>query len=220
MKTDLQLHKDVIEELQWDPRVNDAEIGVSVKSGVVTLTGKVQTFAQKYAAERAVERVAGVRALAEELHVRPATQVKHDDTDIAHSAANALGWNIEVPPGKIAVKVEDGWITLTGGVNWNYQRLAAERAVRYLPGVQGLLNLVEVKPAVSPFEVKSKIEDALKRNAELDAKRISVDTADGKVTLKGTVRSWTERMDAEHAAWAAPGVKEVDDHLLVNPALA
>jgi osmotically-inducible protein OsmY len=219
MKTDLQLHKDVIEELRWDPRVNDAEIGVSVKAGVVTLTGSVDTFAQKYAAERAVERVAGVRAVAEELHVRPTTELQQDDTEIAHSAVNALSWNIEVPADKITVKVEGGLITLKGEVNWNYQRLAAEYAVRYLAGVKGLLNLIEVKPAVSPAEVKSKIEAALKRSAELDAKQITVDTADGKVTLKGNVRSWTERVDAENAAWAAPGVREVDDRLVVTPAL-
>jgi osmotically-inducible protein OsmY len=219
MKTDLQLHKDVIEELRWDPRVNDAEIGVSVKAGVVTLTGSVDTFAQKYAAERAVERVAGVRAVAEELHVRPTTELQQDDTEIAHSAVNALSWNIEVPADKITVKVEGGLITLKGEVNWNYQRLAAEYDVRYLAGVKGLLNLIEVKPAVSPAEVKSKIEAALKRSAELDAKQITVDTADGKVTLKGNVRSWTERVDAENAAWAAPGVREVDDRLVVTPAL-
>lgn len=219
MKTDLQLHKDVIDELRWDPRVNEAEIGVSAKGGVVTLTGSVETYAQKFAAERAVERVSGVRAVAEDLHVRPGTAFQHNDTDIAHSAVNALAWNIEVPADKITAKVESGWITLKGEVNWNYQRLAAERAVRYLAGVKGLLNLIEVKPMISPIEVKSKIEAALKRNAELDAKGITVGTADGKVTLEGNVRSWTERVDAENAAWAAPGVKAVDDRLVVTPAL-
>jgi osmotically-inducible protein OsmY len=219
MKSDLQLHKDVIEELQWDPRVHEAEIGVSVKDGVVTLSGSVETFAQKYAAERAVERVTGVRAVAEELHVRPVTEHQLDDTEIAHAALNALSWNIEIPATKITVKVEGGWITLKGSVEWNFQRLAAEFAVRYMAGVKGLLNLIEVKPAVSPAEVKAKIEAALKRNAELDAERITVDTADGKVTLTGNVRSWTERVDAEHAAWAAPGVREVDDQLVVTPAL-
>jgi len=219
MRTDLQLHKDVIEELRWDPQINEAEIGVSVKSGVVTLSGTVESFGQKHAAERAVERVAGVRAVAEELHVRPTTQHQHDDTDIAHAAVYALSWNVEIPAKKITVKVEGGWITLTGTVDWNFQRLAAEFAVRYLPGVKGLLNLIEVKPPVSPAEVKAKIEAALKRNAEIDAERITVDAADGKVTLKGNVRSWTERVDAEHAAWAAPGVREVDDRLVVTPAL-
>jgi osmotically-inducible protein OsmY len=219
MKSDLQLHKDVIDELRWDPRVSEAEIGVSVKGAVVTLSGSVETFAQKYAAERAVERVTGVRAVAEELHVRPTSTLQPDDTEIAHSAVKALSWNIEVPADKITVKVEGGWVTLKGEVHWNFQRLAAERAVRYLAGVKGLLNLVEVKPAASPTAVKSNIEAALKRNAELDAKRITVDAAGSKVTLKGNVRSWAERVDAENAAWAAPGVEEVDDRLVVNSAL-
>jgi osmotically-inducible protein OsmY len=219
MKTDLQLHKDVIDELRWDPRVNEAEIGVSAKGGVVTLTGSVDTYAQKYVAERAVEKVTGVRAVADELNVRPTGAFLRNDTDIAHSAVNALAWDIEVPEDKITAKVDSGWITLKGEVNWNYQKIAAERAVRYLAGVKGISNLIEVKPKVSALVVKSKIEAALKRNAELDAKRITVEAADGKVTLKGNVRSWTERTDAEHAAWAAPGVKEVDDRLLVTPAL-
>jgi osmotically-inducible protein OsmY len=216
MKSDLQLHKDVAEELRWDPRVTEAEIGVAAKGGVVTLTGNVDTFAQKYAAEKAVERVTGVRAFAEELKVRPAGLFVRDDTEVAHSAINALSWNIEVPAEKITAKVENGWITLKGEVNWNYQKVAAERAVRYLRGVKGISNLIDVKPKASPVEVKSKIEAALKRNAELDAKAISVETSDGKVTLKGQVRSWAERADAEHAAWAAPGVKEVDDRLTVS----
>ena len=218
MKTDLQLHKDVLDELRWDPRVNEAEIGVSAKGGVVTLSGSVQTFAQKYAAERAVERVTGVRAVADDLHVRPTGSFLRNDTDIAHSVINALAWDIEVPADKITAKVEAGWITLKGEVNWNYQKVAAERAVRYLGGVKGISNLIDVKPQVSPTEVKAKIEAALKRNAELDAKLINVETSAGKVTLKGNVRSWAERADAEHAAWAAPGVKEVDDRLVVSAA--
>lgn len=218
MKSDLQLHKDVVEELRWDPRVNEMEIGVAAKGGVVTLTGHVDTFAQKYAAEKAVERVTGVRAVAEELHVRLAGPFVRDDTDIAHSVINALSWNIEVPAEKITAKVENGWITLKGEVNWNYQKVAAERAVRYLGGVKGISNLIDVKPKASPVEVKSKIEAALKRNAELDAKAISVETSDAKVTLKGHVRSWAERADAEHAAWAAPGVREVDNRLTASMA--
>ena len=216
MKTDLQLHAHVIDELRWDPQANDADLSVSVKDGVVTLRGSVETYPQKYAAERAVERVAGVKAVAEQLDVRPAGASVRSDTEIAHSAVNALAWNIEVPADRVTVKVEGGWITLKGHVPWNYQRLAAERAVRYLIGVKGLRNLIEVEPEVSPAEVKAKIEAAFKRNAELDAKRIAVTMADGTVTLEGSVRSWTERMDAEHAAWAAPGVKEVDDRLVVT----
>lgn len=216
MKTDMQLHKDVIEELRWDPRVNEAEIGVAAKNGVVTLSGSVQTYAQKYAAERAVQRVAGVHGIADELSVRPSAAFLRNDTDIAHSAVNALEWDIEVPSDKITATVEAGWITLRGDVSWNFQKKAAERAVRYLVGVKGISNLIEVKPSVSPVEVKTKIEAALKRNAELDAKLINIETSGAKVTLKGNVRSWAERIDAEHAAWAAPGVKEVDDRLVVT----
>jgi osmotically-inducible protein OsmY len=216
MKTDLQLHKDVLDEIRWDPRVTETEIGVAAKDGVVTLTGSVETYAQKYAVERDVERVTGVRAVADDLHVRPSGAFLRNDTDIAHSVVNALAWDIEVPAEKITAKVENGWITLKGEVDWNYQKVAAERAVRYLAGVKGISNLVGVKPIVSPVEVKSKIEAALKRNAELDAKSINVETTNGKVILKGHVRSWAERADAEHAAWAAPGVREVDDRLTVT----
>jgi osmotically-inducible protein OsmY len=216
MKTDLQLHKDVLDEIRWDPRVKETEIGVAAKDGVVTLTGSVETYAQKYAVERDVERVTGVRAVADDLHVRPSGAFLRNDTDIAHSVVNALAWDIEVPAEKITAKVENGWITLKGEVDWNYQKVAAERAVRYLAGVKGISNLIDVKPLVSPVEVKSKIEAALKRNAELDAKSINVETTNGKVILKGHVRSWAERADAEHAAWAAPGVREVDDRLTVT----
>lgn len=216
MKSDMQLHKDIIEELRWDPRVKQAEIAVSAKDGVVTLTGSVENYAQKYAAERAVERVAGVRAVADDVHVRVPGSFQRTDTDIAHSAINALNWDIEVPDDKITVKVDGGWVTLKGDVPWQYQKRAAERSVRYLSGVKGISNLIEVKPRVSPVEVKSKIEAALKRNAELDAKLITVETKDDKVILKGNVRSWAERSDAERAAWAAPGVKEVDDQLVVT----
>ena len=216
MKSDMQLHTDVIEELQWDPRVKEAEIAVSAKGGVVTLTGWVETYAQKYAAERAVERVAGVRAVADDLVVRPLGTLRRNDTEIAHSAINALEWDIEVPNDKITVKVDSGWVTLKGEVDWNFQKRAAERAVRYLTGVKGITNAIEVTPKVSAVEVKSKIEAALKRNAELDAKRITVETTGDRVILKGNVRSWAERTDAERAAWAAPGVKEVDDRLYVT----
>lgn len=217
MKTDTQLQKDVIDELRWEPRVNEAEIAVSAKEGVVTLTGTVETFAQKYVAERAVERVAGVRAVADDVKVKVSGPHERSDTEIAHAAINALRWDIEVPDEKLTVKVENGWVTLKGDAEWNYQKAAAERDVRYLAGVKGISNLITVKPRASTTEVKAKIEAALKRSAELDAKQITVETAEGTVTLKGTVRSWTERSDAERAAWAAPGVKEVHDKLVVNP---
>ena len=216
MKSDTQLHKDIVDELRWDPRVKEAEIAVSAKDGVVTLTGAVETYAQKYAAERVVERVAGVRAVADDLHVRIPGSFVRSDTDIAHAVVDALRWDTEVPDDKLTVKVESGWVTLKGEVPWQFQKSSAERAARYLAGVKGIANLITVKPAVSPVEVKAKIEAALKRNAELDAKRITVETIDSKVILKGSVRSWAERNDAERAAWAAPGVKEVDDRLAVT----
>lgn len=216
MKSDMQLHKDVVDELRWDPRVKEAEIAISAKGGVVTLAGSVETYAQKYAAERAVERVTGVRAVADDLRVRISDSLQRSDTDIAHAAINALAWDIEVPDDRITVKVDAGWVTLKGDVDWNYQRTAAERAVRYLAGVKGITNVIGVKPTVSATEVKSKIEAALKRNAELDAMHITVEAYEGKVTLKGNVRSWAERSDAERAAWAAPGVRQVDDRLVVT----
>lgn len=216
MKSDMQLHQDVADELRWDPRVNEAEIAISAKDGVVTLTGGVDTYAQKYAAERAVERVAGVRAIADDLKVRIVGSLQRSDTDIAHAAINALAWDIEVPDDHITLKVDAGWVTLKGEVDWNYQKSAAERAVRYLAGVKGISNLIAVKPKATTTEVKEKIEAALKRNAELDAKLITVETYGDRVILKGSVRSWAERSDAERAAWAAPGVKEVDDRLVVS----
>lgn len=217
MKSDSQLRADILEELMWEPSVNDAEIAVAVKDGVVTLSGYVDSYAQKHAAERATERVGGVRAMAADLQVKVPSPFQRTDTDIAHAAVSALEWDIEVPTG-ITAKVEKGWVTLEGTVEWQFQRAAAERAVRYLSGVKGLTSLIAVKPKrPSSFEVGQQIKDALRRGAELDAGRITVEAADGKVTLKGKVRSWTERSDAETAAWAAPGVTQVDDRIEISP---
>lgn len=217
MKTDMQLQRDVLEELKWLPNVLETEIGVSAKGGVVTLTGTVQSYGQKFAAERAVERVSGVRAIADDLKVSLPHARERTDTDIAHAALNALRWNTEVPASRIQVIVREGILTLDGETDWQFQRTAAEEAVRFLSGVKGVINRVIVKqPKVSPAEVSRKIEEALKRNATLDAQRILVEADGGKVTLRGTVRSWAEREDAEHVAWSAPGVTTVDDRILVG----
>ena len=216
-KNNTQLQKDVIDELQWDPMTRNCEIGVAAKDGVVTLSGSVTSFSQKLAAEAAAERVAGVRAIAEDLTVRIPSTFEKSDADIAHAALNALQWDVDVPSEALKVKVEHGFVTLDGHVSAHHERLAAERACRYLSGVKGLINHVTVKPAhVQPSEVDRKIRAALHRSADLDAKNITVETHDGRVTLRGTVRSWAERMDAERAAWAAPGVSAIDDQLLVS----
>lgn len=214
-KTDSQLQHDVVEELRWDPQTSKAEIGVAVKDGVVTVSGTVDTYAQKLAVERAATRVSGVRAMASDVVVKILGFVTRTDTDIAHAAVNALRWDSRVPDDRIRVKVADGWITLEGEATWKFQADAAERAVRFLSGVKGISNHVAVRSGASEKAVKAKIEAALKRSAELDAKRIEVEALDGKVTLKGTVRSWAERTDAENAVWAAPGVTQVDDLLTV-----
>ena len=216
MKTDIQLQRDVIEELRWDPTVGRVEIGVAAKDGVITLSGEVDTFAQKYAAEHAAKRVGGVRAVAEELTVKLPSTTQRSDTELAHAAVNALRWDVVVPDDRVTVRVEDGWIALEGTVEWQYQRTAAERALRYLTGVKGLTNLITVKPRVTAADVRAKIETALERSAEIDAQQIHVEAFNGTVRLTGRVRSWAERNDAEQAAWSAPGVTKVEDRLLVG----
>lgn len=217
MKTDMQLQRDVIEELAWQPNVREAEIGVACKNGVVTLSGFVDSYAQKYAAGRAAEHVIGVRAVADDLQVKLPRAFVRSDTDIAHAAVTALKWDVEVPDSRIQVLVDDGWVSLDGAVDWQFQRSATEKAVRYLTGVKGVINRISVQqPKVSAYEVNQRIEQALKRSAAVDADRITVDAKNGKVVLRGTVRSWAEREDAERAAWAAPGVSEVNDEIAVS----
>lgn len=217
MKTDTQLQVDVVEELNWNPSTRAAEIGVAVKGGVVTLTGFVTSYAQKCAAERAVERICGVQAVAEELQVRLPNSSLRTDTDIAHSAVQALRWNVQVPDDRIKIKVENCTVTLVGDVDFQYQKESAEEVVRDLVGVKGVRNLLLLKPGgATAGEVRERIAAALKRNATLDADRIAVEARDGKVVLRGTVRSWAERQDAERAAWSAPGVQSVEDHLAVG----
>lgn len=217
MKTDLQLQRDVLDELKFEPSIREAEIGVAVKDGVVTLTGFVDSYAEKFTAERTAERLNGVKAVADDIKVRVPGLYQRSDTDIAHAAVNALRWDIQVPDDRIKAAVDDGWIDLEGQVEWQYQKWAAEGAVRNLTGVKGVTNLIAVKPKkASTFEVGQKIKDSLRRHAERDADKITIEAKDGRVTLRGTVSSYAERQDAERAAWQAPGVTNVEDLIAVT----
>jgi osmotically-inducible protein OsmY len=213
MKTDSQLQQDVIDELQWEPRVDHAHVGVAVKDGIVTLSGFVKSYAEKLAAEKAARRVKGVRGLAEEIEVRFDSQPKTADPEIAKRIADIFDWSVAIPDERINVKVEHGWVTLSGDVDWHYQRDAAKNAAARINGVKGVTNLIDVKKAPSPGDVRDRIVSALKRAADVDASSISVLTDGGTVRLSGKVHSWYERQVAERAAWAAPGVYRVEDNI-------
>jgi osmotically-inducible protein OsmY len=215
--TDRDLQEHVQKALDWEPSVDSAGIGVSVENGVVTLRGDVKSYWEKAAAERVALRVYGVKAVANDMNVRLGDDQKKTDTDIAQAVVSALRWNTVVPEEKISVSVSEGWVTLKGKVDWEYQRAAAAHAVRDLTGVRGVTNIIALEPHISVSDVKSKIEAALKRSAEVDARRINVGVTDGKVILSGNVHSWFERDEARRAAWAAPGVKEVDDLITIMP---
>jgi osmotically-inducible protein OsmY len=215
-RSDIEIQRDVLEELKWDPRLQPNEIGVAVKDGVVTLFGYVDAYTKRWAAEEATRRVRGVTAVANDIEVRLPASSERTDTDIAEAAVRALKWDVLVPADRIQVTVSKGWVTLKGEVEWRFQRDEAERVVRRLWGVKGVTNLITVKPKVTPTELKQKIEQALVRAAETDAKNITVEVDGSNVILKGTVKSWAERKAAEQAAWSAPGVTEVDNRITIE----
>jgi osmotically-inducible protein OsmY len=215
--SDMNLRQNIIDELDFEPSVNSAHIGVAVANGVVTLSGYVGTYAEKRAAEKAVRRVKGVRAIAEEIKVRFPSDKKTADAEIATRAVNILHWDAVVPEGSIQIKVQDGWVGLSGQVDWRFQRSAAESAIRRLSGVVGVVNSIAIKPRVQPEDVKRKIENAFQRSAAIEAQRINVSVRDGgHVTLDGVVHDWRERQAAQYAAWSAPGVTRVEDRLTIS----
>ena len=216
---DLTLKKDVEAELAWEPSVNAAAIGVAMKDGIVTLTGRVSSLAEKYAAARAAVRVVGVKAVVNEIEVGLPLADRRSDEEIARTVVTSLISHASVPLDRVKAHVSQGWVTLEGTVEWDYQREAAERAVRHVRGIKGVIKRIIVQPAVTanPDVVKAQIEAALKRSAELDAQRITVETQGSKVILRGRVRSWVERQEAERATWAAPGVTEVENLIIVEP---
>jgi osmotically-inducible protein OsmY len=217
-KTDQEIQRNVLEELKWDARVQPNEIGVAAKDGVVTLTGWVDSYTKKWAAEEAAHRVKGVRAVANDIEVRIPTAAERTDADIALAVSRAIEWDAMVPTEKVKVTVSKGWVTLEGAVEWQFEKEAAERAARRITGVRGVTNLIRVQPSTpSPADIKQRIEAALLRDAETDAERIQVEVSGSTVTLRGTVRSYAEKQEAARVAWSAPGVKAVENHIQVAP---
>jgi osmotically-inducible protein OsmY len=217
-KTDKEIQQNVLQELSWDARVQSNEIGVAVKDGVVTLTGWVDSYTKKWAAEEAAHRVKGVRAVANDIEVRIPTMSERTDADIALAVTRAIEWDAVVPTEKVKVTVSKGWVSLEGAVEWQFEKEAAERAARRIIGVRGVTNLIRVQPSTpSPTDIKQRIEAALLRDAETDAQRIQVEVKGSTVTLRGTVRSYAEKQEAARVAWSAPGVKTVENQIQVAP---
>jgi osmotically-inducible protein OsmY len=216
MKTDFEIRKDVEEELRWDPDIDPTDIAVKVNSGIVALTGFVRNYSDKYEAEVDAKRVAGVHGVANDLEVRLPTATGRPDPELARDAVAALKTQLPFSWEDLKVIVKEGWVTLEGELEWNYQRDMAESAMRRLPGIRGISNFTTLKAKVMPREVKHRIIAAFHRSAQIDANRVSVETSDGQITLKGSVRSWAEREEAQRAAWATPGVNRVDNQITVS----
>jgi osmotically-inducible protein OsmY len=216
MKTDNQIQKDVMDELKWQPELNSSEIGVAVKNGVVTLSGLVDTFSKKLAAEKATKKIVGVKAIAEDIQIGVSPADNKTDAEIAAAVLNALRWHTGVQDEKIKIKVENGFVTLDGEVEWEYQRNNAKVAIQNLAGVRGVFNLISLKARVTPSDIENKIMLAFKRNAATEAERITAEVIGSKVILHGTVRSLAEREDAVNATWYAPGVNAVESKLQIE----
>jgi osmotically-inducible protein OsmY len=217
MKSDSEIEHDVREELKWEPHLDATDIAVAVKNGVVTLAGFTKSYTDRLEAELAAKRVAGVHAVANDIEVRLPAIDQRPDPDIARDAVVALKSELPISHDRIKIIVKDGWITLEGAVEWQYQKTTAETAVRRVKGVKGVTNAITVKPKVEPSELQRKIMEAFRRNAEVDANRITVEAHGSEVILKGTVRSWIEREEAERVAWSAPGITHVEDRIVVSP---
>jgi len=216
MRTDQEIQQDVMAEIKWEPLLNSAEIGVAVKSGVVTLSGMVDTYTKKLLAEKAVKRVAGVKAVAQDLEVTIARSGQKNDTEIAEAALTALKWHSSILEQNIKLKVDNGWVTLEGEVEWEFLKESATDAVENIAGVRGVTNIIKIKPMVDPVDIKKKIRNAFHRSASVDSENITIETVDNKVILKGKVRSWAEKKEAERAAWLAPGVNAIDNRLVID----